>query len=88
MAMKLHESDGGMMRTWRKYRTLKKTAGYGAEKMHRIPSMCCGGMVDAPARKGKVVRLHKGELVVPARKVRSVIKAARKAGIELPIRRH
>jgi hypothetical protein len=41
----------------------------------------------AAPRVGKIVRLHKGELVVPARKVRSVMDALRKAKVEVPIGR-
>jgi hypothetical protein len=52
------------------------------------PSMAQGGMVHAPAGRGKLVRLHNKELVVPARKTKAVLRATRKAGIELPLRKH
>lgn len=62
-----------------------KIAYRGARALGLIPSMATGGMITAPKRTGKIVRLHDGEMVVPARKVASVVKAARKSKIALPI---
>ena len=50
------------------------------EKLHkkflaRVPSMAGGGMVHAPKHKGKLVILHNGEMVVPARKVKAIKRA-------------
>jgi hypothetical protein len=53
-----------------------------------VPSLAQGGyIVHAKPGVGRVVRLHKGELVVPARKVRTVMRALRKAKVEVPISR-
>lgn len=63
------------------------TVGSRMMKALGVPSMAEGGIVDAPKRTGKLVNLHKGELVIPARKVASVRKALRKSGVTVPLRR-
>lgn len=63
--------------------------GIAQSVVDKIPSMAKGGMiVHAPAHVGKIVRLHKGELVIPAAKVKNVMRALRKAKVAVPIRRH
>jgi hypothetical protein len=52
-----------------------------------IPSMATGGVVRAPPRKGKLVRLHNNELVIPARKSKLIQRVAKRNGIEIPMRR-
>jgi hypothetical protein len=52
-----------------------------------IPSMATGGIVRAPPRRGKLVRLHNKELVIPARKSKAIQRLAKRNGIEIPIRR-
>jgi hypothetical protein len=66
---------------------VKRTADKFEGMVNKIPSMAKGGLIRAAPRVGKIVRLHKGELVVPAKKVRSVMHALRKAKIEVPIAR-
>ncbi len=43
----------------------------------KVTSMARGGMVHAPKYKGKLVLLHNGEMVIPARQVKAVQKAMR-----------
>lgn len=54
-----------------------------------VPSMAQGGMVEAPPRRGKLVLLHNGEMVVPQRKVRPLLNMVHKYNSEmaLPISR-
>jgi hypothetical protein len=63
----------------------RQLMGRDGRGIRRVVSMASGGMISAPPYKGKIVRLHDGEMVVPARKVASVVKAMKKSGIALPI---
>lgn len=64
---------------------LQQASKIAGGMIQHIPSMASGGIVDAPPRKGRVVRLHRGELVVPAKKVGSVLRALHKSKIALPL---
>lgn len=39
----------------------------------RIPSYADGGLIKAPRRVGKIIKVHDGELVIPAKQVPSVL---------------
>lgn len=83
----LHQGANMALEHGKKYALNKASEHAGAMLRTVMPSMARGGLVQAPARIGRVVRLHKGELVIPARKVRGVMRALRKSKIALPISR-
>jgi hypothetical protein len=43
-----------------------------------VPSMAKGGFVKAPKYRGRLVRVHDGELIVPAKKAKGVFKQMKK----------